>query len=201
VSKSLPFDVDDYDEVNRIFCRWVECGEDVDRRNIDIWTYCYVQRFFTVQFVRSSRWMRSDADRLIDVTLRRLRESRGQLRNPRLYTFWVATACRNAYSTFLRRTHFDELEDPDSVIAEPMDSNPYDLGTMYEALEAAIERLPAFLRQTARMRLVEGRTYREIAKHTGRPIPTLRSYANRAQAVLREDPQIRRVFGEIRSQA
>ncbi len=198
VSTSLPFGVDDYTEVNRTYLRWVERCGDSDRRFIEIWTYCYVQRFFARQFQRSPEWMRSDADRLIDTTLQRLRAARYQLRDPERYAYWVISVCRNAHFTYLRGRRLDGLADPDSLIAEPTVSSQYDVAAMYEALEFGIARLPVFLRDAARLRLVEGKPYREIAARTGKSIPTLRSYANRALSALRRDAHVRRVFDEMR---
>lgn len=201
VSTSLPFGVDDYAEVNKTYQRWVERREAGDRRSIDIWTYCYVQRFFALQFQRSPEWMRSDADRLIDTTLQRLRTARHQLRRPERYTFWVISVCRNAHLTYLRGRRLDGLADPDSIVAEPTVSSRYDIARMYEALDFGIDRLPAFLRDAARLRLIEVKPYQEIAAITGQSVPTLRSYVNRALLALRRDPQFRRVFDEMRDRS
>ena len=198
VSNSLPFGVDEYEKVNKTYERWVRHREVEDGRNVDVWTYCFVQRYFALQFLRSSRWMRSDADRLIDVTLQRLRIARYQLRNPDRYTSWVVSTCRNTFLTYVRTRRIDGLDDPDTLVAEPSRADRYDIAVMYEALSIGIERLPEFLQDAARLRLIEAKPYREIARLTGRPIPTLRSYANRALIALRKDPVVRRVFDEIR---
>ncbi len=198
VSTSLPFGVDDYTEVNRTYRRWLELREACDHRHIEIWTYCYVQRFFALQFQRSPDWTRSDADRLVDTTLMRLRSARYQLRDPDRYTFWVISVCRNAHLTYLRGRRVDGLVDPDSLVAEPIESSPYDITRMYAALEFGIGRLPVFLRDAARLRLIEGKPYREISARTGRSVATLRSYVNRALYALRRDTRLRRVFDEMR---
>lgn len=198
VSKSLPFGVDDYEEVNKTHRRWVEHGRMEDRRNVDIWTYCYVQRYFALQFLRSKGWIRSDADRLIDITLTRLRVASYQLRNPDRYTSWVASTCRNMYLTYIRSKQLDGLADPDSIVAEPQSTMRYDIAVMYAALELGIDRLPEFLQAPARLRLIEGRPYRDISRRTGQSVPTLRSYANRALVALRRDPVVRKVFEEMR---
>jgi len=198
VSASLPFGVDDYAEVNKTYLRWVERCEDSDRRFIEIWTYCYVQRFFAHQFQRTPEWMRSDADRLIDKTLQRLRVARYQIRDPERYAYWVISVCRNAHLTYLRGRRLDGLADPDGLVAEPTVSSRYDVAVMYDVLELGIGRLPAFLRDAARLRLVEGKPYKEIAARTGQSIPTLRSYTNRALSALRRDAQGRRVCDEMR---
>jgi len=198
VSTSLPFGVDDYAEVNKTYRRWVEHRKVNDHRLIEVWTYCFVQRFFALQFMRSPEWTRSDADRLVDITLQRLRASSYQLRNPDRYTSWVASSCRNAYLTYVRGRRLDGLDDPDILVSEPDISNRYDVAAMYGVLELGIRRLPVFLRATARLRLVEGKPYGEISTRTGQSIPTLRAYVNRALETLRRDPQVRRVFDEMR---
>ena len=145
--------------------------------------------------------MFDDADRLIDRTLQRLRVARYQIRDPERYAYWVMSVCRNAHLTYLRGRRLDGLADPDSLVAEPTVSSRYDVAVMYDALELGIGRLPVFLRDAARLRLVEGKPYREIAAETGQSIPTLRSYANRALFALRRDVQVRRVFDEMRSRS
>ena len=69
---------------------------------------------------------------------------------------------------------------------------------MQESINRAIEALPDFLRDVARMRLVEHRSYRAIQQETGRPLPTLRTYVNRAMAQLRRNPRLQVLFEEMR---
>ena len=59
VARHLPFDVRDVDAANDAFARWRETGEGL--REVDLWAYCYVQRYFLAQFVRE-RGAASDVD-------------------------------------------------------------------------------------------------------------------------------------------
>lgn len=198
VSTSLPFGVDEYEQVNRVYGKWVREGNPSDRREVDVWTYCYVQRYFEVQSMRSSHALRSDADRLVDVTLRKLERVTYQLRQPERYTSWVSSICRNTYRTYVRTRRIRELNDPELLVSESENTGGYDVSTMYDALNTAIRHLPDFLRPIATMRFVESKSYREMAAVTGKSIPTLRSYTNRALNVLRADARVRSVFDEIR---
>ncbi|HKL88843.1 MAG TPA: hypothetical protein VJ884_07535, partial [Salinibacter sp.] len=42
----LPFAVDDSDAANDVFRRWRENGDPEAERLVDMWTYCFVCRYF-----------------------------------------------------------------------------------------------------------------------------------------------------------
>ena len=47
VARHLPFSLDDVSAVNRTFVRWLDKRRRRDGRLIQLWTYCYVHRYFT----------------------------------------------------------------------------------------------------------------------------------------------------------
>ena len=64
-----------------------------------------------------------------------------------------------------------------------------------EVIEAALRLVPDHMRAAARLKFVDGRTHREIAKSFGRPIGTVKSHVRRAAIIMR------RHFGEQHSDA
>ena len=67
-----------------------------------------------------------------------------------------------------------------------------------DTLICAIDALPAFLRDVARMRLLDNCSYSAIQEATGKPLPTLRTYVNRALERLRGDATLRALLVEMR---
>ena len=58
---------------------------------------------------------------------------------------------------------------------------------LHLALVNAIERLPQFLKATARMKYVENLSYEEISRIIGKRVPTVRSYVHKICSRLRAD--------------
>ena len=51
----------------------------------------------------------------------------------------------------------------------------------------AIDRLPNFLQEVARLYFTQQRKYDEIGQITGKPVPTIRAYVNKAVKRFRQD--------------
>ncbi len=66
--------------------------------------------------------------------------------------------------------------DPEAVL---------DVGERDAALHAAIEALPAHLRDAVRMRYIDDLSYDQIAAATGRPASTVRTHLHRGLTHLR----------------
>jgi len=77
---------------------------------------------------------------------------------------------------------------PDGIVAEP-DAAEVERDSLaaVEAVANAIERLPGYLRDVARMKLLDGYTYEQISAELDRPPPILRAYFHRALLRLRKD--------------
>ncbi len=197
VAGFLPFALDDYDRVNAEWGAAMREGAEEARRTVDVWTYCYVSRYFALKFVRSGQPTLSDVDRLIERALRKIRLGATRLRSPGRYTSWVNTICRNAYLNYVRSYRLEWLDDPENVVAESGPAEPYDVGLLAETLSKVIDELPQFLRDTARLRFIRGLTYREISAQTGQTVPTSRSYANKSLKLIRDHPRVRRILAEL----
>jgi hypothetical protein len=172
VSDALPFEMDDYDQVNRTFSAGAELSSNDVYPDVDVWTYCYVSRFFALKFVRSRHPTSADLDRLIDQVFVRIRRGSSNLRTPGRYTSWVNTVCRNAYLNYLRSYKMERLDDPENIVSESHLGEAYDVSLVTEALISAID---------------------ELNIRTGQPIANLRSYANKALRRLRKNPRLREI--------
>jgi RNA polymerase sigma-70 factor (ECF subfamily) len=69
-----------------------------------------------------------------------------------------------------------ERETPDSALDER---------ASLEVVEEALRLVPDHMRAAARLKFVDGRTHREIAKRFGRPIGTVKSHVRRAAIIMR----------------
>lgn len=198
VAGVLPFRLDDYDRVNEVFAASTQAvdGEE-SKRQIDVWTYCFVSRYFAVQFLRSGQPLWSDLDRLIDRAFVKIRRGASNLHSPGRYASWVNTVCRNVYLNYIRSYRLEWLEDPENIVAESTHAEGYDMGLLADTLSRVIDDLPPFLQEAARLRLFAGLSYREISARTGRPVATLRSYANKSLKLIRGHPQLRRILDEM----
>jgi DNA-directed RNA polymerase specialized sigma24 family protein len=118
VAGVLPFRLNDYNRVNEAFAASKSPESDELKRQVDIWTYCFVSRYLALQFSRSGRASWSDLDRLIDKVLVKIRRGSADLRAPGKYSSWVSTVCRNSYLNYVRSYQLEWLSDPESIVAE-----------------------------------------------------------------------------------
>lgn len=184
----LPFELLDTSAANALYVRYSEHGTAHERRLVDVWTYCYIRRYYLVKIIQQSHYSVADLDRLTSKVYQRVLEKREALTSNTRYANWVSVVCKNSYINYLRQQQrtpevFEEEWMPGVTLNDP--------GLVLQVVLAAIARLPEFLREVARLRLVEEYSYEEIADITGRDLPTLRAYANKAVKRLRVDPAIR----------
>src|SRR5690606_37722063 len=104
VAEHLPFHVDDVEAATRAFARWWESRADADLRTIEVWLYCYTQRYVLLRLLREAHVPPSEVDRLIEAVFLRARDGLGQIDEPAHFTHWVNVVCRNAYLNGRRRT-------------------------------------------------------------------------------------------------
>ena len=193
VTERLPFSVDDSDAANEAFRRW-KVDDDADaERTVDLWTYCYVCRYFLGKAAGGAFERAAAPDRLITRTYEKVREKRDSVRNPDQYASWVSVVCKN---TFLNHTRRDRT--PQSIEAEGGPTLQAEktrktdtIGFVRESLEAAIDRLPNYLQEPARLYFLENRDFEEISDEVGKPVPTIRTYKHKAVQRLREDETLR----------
>ncbi|MDX1418854.1 MAG: sigma-70 family RNA polymerase sigma factor [Rubricoccaceae bacterium] len=194
LARRLPFPLEDFDAVNRTFCRWAARREDADLELLEVWLYCYVQRFVVVRLLHLGPLGAGETDRIIGQIYDRAREF-DKVAEPERFTHWLSVVCKNTYLNALRRRYQPAALDEDALLDNPVDAEPglyeMDRAHLRHALAEAFRALPQSLRDVARMRLLEQRPYDEIAEATGHPLPTVRTYAAKAVRRLREDPNLR----------
>ncbi len=198
VAARLPFHVDDFDRANEAFLRWRASGSPRDLEVVELWTYCYTRRYFIAKFLRDSAYGPADLDQLVGKAFAKARDNLDRVQQPERFASWVSVICRNVFVNFLRRyrdhTAFDETHMVATSHTEPFEN---DRLAARRAVERAVERLPPTLQEVARMKFLEGRSYDEIGEATARPPASLRAFAHKAVARLREDPALRALLQEI----
>lgn len=189
IASRLPFHLNETEHVNAAYRRWREQGEQEAKYIVELWTYCFVRRYFLYKFVRySDRDYSADMDGLIETVYVKVQESQRTIADPARYAGWVSVVCRRAFLNYLRGRNLQVSLDQEKgahLRAEDLHGDP---GLVMEGLQQAIGRLPEFLREVAYLRFVEDHTYPEIGHITGKPLPTIRSYVNKALAKIRSDP-------------
>jgi RNA polymerase sigma factor (sigma-70 family) len=61
---------------------------------------------------------------------------------------------------------------------------------VHEAFVEAIERLPEYLQEPARLYFLENREFEEISEAVGKPVATIRTYKHKALKKLRTDERL-----------
>ncbi len=198
VAAHLPFHVDELDRANEAFLRWRASGSPRDLELVELWTYCYTRRYFIAKFLRDSAYGATDLDQLVGRAFTKARQNFEQVRQPDRFASWVSVICRNVFVNFVRRyrehTPLDEARTPAPPRPETFE---HDRLAARQAAERAVDRLPPSLRDIARMRFLEDRSYEEIGEATGRPLASLRAFAHKAVVRLREDPELVALLQEI----
>lgn len=189
----LPFSVDDTDAANEAFRKWNE-GEDTNSgRIVDLWTYCYICRYFLTKAAQDKFDNASDADELITRAYRKVQENRENVRDPQCYASWVSVICKNTFLNYTRRERFSESidneEGPELVVNE---APPVaEVGFVRQAFMQAIERLPKYLQEPAQLYFLEHKEFEEISEAVGKPVATVRTYKHKATKHLRNDDTLR----------
>lgn len=201
----LPFGLDDSEQAGAAFRRWRECCAEehcakeacaeertAARRIVDVWTYCFVRRYFLAKFASYPSCPASDLDELIGHAYRKIEQRRTGVREPTRYPHWVSVVCKNVYLNYVRRERptprsIEAREGPALVSEERVRG---DMGLAKKVVAAAVRRLPGYLQPVARLRFLEARSYQAISRETGTAVSTARSYASRARRRLRADPDL-----------
>jgi len=188
----LPFSLDESERVNETYARYAAQNRLPDAQMVDLWTYCYIRRYFLIKFIRSGGFRSSELEQVVEKTYRKVDEARGRLQHNDRYAQWVSVVCRNAFYNFVsRRLRLTPLEDIVEIKAAAPDVElDVDSGALFLALTAAIEQLPPFLQQTARMRFVENLSYEEIGRILGKRAPTIRSYIHKICQRFRRNKEL-----------
>jgi DNA-directed RNA polymerase specialized sigma24 family protein len=197
----LPFGLEDAEQVGAAFRRFQNADDGEaprERRAVELWTYCFVRRYFWVKFTVKPERPASDLDELVERVYRKIEAKRATVREPGRYAHWVSVVCRNTFLNYVNREGPPDVS-LDEEHAPTLSSKKRvrgDLGLARSVVAEAIERLPDYLQPVARMRFLEERSYPSISEETGTAVPTARSYAGRARKQLREDPDVRALWNE-----
>ena len=190
-SAGLPFKVDDANAANDAFARG-RAGDPAARRLADIWAYTYVLRYMARAFARERFGDASDVDAVEDRVLRNLPRVWERVDSPDKFAHYVMKMCKNALLTHRARRK-TTVEADDTTLPPDVDDerHAHDAVVVRRDVAAAIAELPDAVRVVAEMKVLGGMSFEEIAHATGHPLPTIRTYASKANARLREHPTLR----------
>jgi RNA polymerase sigma factor (sigma-70 family) len=193
----IPFSVDDTDQVNDLyFANYSERTAENDEV-IDVWTYCYIRRYFQLKYARDFDGSLADYEKLIAECFRKVHKGRPGLGLTSRYANWVSVICKNTFLNHVRsKRRYVSIERSNTPLFgnEPGAGEELDTRLVFAALKQAIERLPSFLQTIATRRIVDEQDYSTIAEETGKAIPTVRSYVNKALIRLRNDARFMKYF-------
>lgn len=191
VARQLPFSIDDVAAINDAFVRSLSAPSRTTLRPVLLWTYCFVRRYYLLKIAAQPSLSAVDLEVLMDQAYRRIDRSRTSIRDTRRYAQWVSVVCRHLFLNYLKR-HPQVACDPDAIATLYVDGCEPQLDDQraYAEIEKAILRLPAFIQEVARLRLVDEVPYDEIAILTNKSVPTVRSFFCKALHALRADPQV-----------
>lgn len=190
LTDQLPFELANIDEANAVFERWVEHETATAKRRVDIWTYCYVVQYFYVKSVHDEVRDASDVDDLVTQAYEKVNENRSDLRDPARYAHWVSVICKRIFLNYAR-TRFNKasIDAPDGPRLPPVASTQVtsDIGFTRQVILDAIDRLPEYLQDTARLYFLEEQTFSEISDEIGKAVTTVRAYKHKVVKRLRDD--------------
>jgi RNA polymerase sigma factor (sigma-70 family) len=188
----LPFSIDDTDAANGAFRRWRNGGGPDAERLVDLWTYCYVCQYFLNKSTQGSLNNPSDADELITRAYRKIQKNRDSVRVPDRYANWVSVVCKNTFLNYTRREQFSESieEEEGPILTAKEEKTVAEVGFVREAFDEAIDRLPEYLQEPARLYFLEDREFEEISEAVGKPVATVRTYKHKAVKHLRTDEKL-----------
>lgn len=189
----LPFSVDDTEAANEAFRRWQEEKDPSAQRLVDLWTYCYVCRYFLAKSHGDAFESASAPDELITRTYEKIQENRDGVRDPDRYTNWVSVVCKNTFLNYTRRERVtDSINEEKGPILRADESGIPEKGFVRKAFAEAIDRLPEYLQEPARLYFLEHREVEEISESIGEPVPTVLTYKHKATKKLRNDKRLQK---------
>lgn len=201
VTDLLPFHLEETEPVNQAFLRWRQRQTTDDKRLVDTWTYCFIYRYFLVKLASSASSMPLALDRLVANAFDDVQGNLQRIHRPGCYTNWVSTICRNTFVSHLRSQRSTvslEIGGPLLIDEPPPSTQVRDASIIYRSIRAAIEALPSYLREVARMRLLENCSYGFIREETGQSLQTLRAYVSKALIQLRRNPRLQLLLEEMK---
>ncbi|MDT0631532.1 sigma-70 family RNA polymerase sigma factor [Rubrivirga sp. S365] len=190
VAARLPFSVDDYGAAAAAFVRWRAGGGAADWEAAVTWAYCYSLRYLYVRFAREPAAASADVEAVVDRTFMRVLDKLDEVRDPSKFPQFVSVVCKRALLTYRERCRPTAALDEERMAAPPRPEY-LDGDLVRWAVGRAVDALPPALRVVARMRLLDGAPYADVARATGHALPTVRTYLSKAVRRLRDDPHLR----------
>ncbi len=189
----LPFSVDDTEAANDAFRDWRERDDVQSGRLVDLWTYCYICRYFLTKAAQDKFHNASDADELITEAYQKVQGNRENVRDPDCYASWVSVICKNTFLNYTRRDRFSESINDEEGPELAVDEAPpvAEVGFVRQAFAQAINRLPNYLQEPAQLYFLEHKEFEEISEAVGKPVATVRTYKHKATKHLRNDDTLR----------
>ncbi|MFN3596196.1 MAG: RNA polymerase sigma factor [Rubricoccaceae bacterium] len=194
LAAALPFDAHDVQAANEAFGRWCETQDEADRYPVELWAYWYVNRYFVLRFAAERTAGPSDLDAIVTRVFGRLQNALPRISDARKFASYVSVACKNALRNYRRdRRPTDEIFDDTATTVQEA-ANGHDRTLVRRTIEHGLARLPVGVAEVARLRFLDDMAYEEIAAYTGRPVASVRAYASKALARLREMPEIQQLY-------
>ena len=192
LSRQLPFHLDDVEKVNNTFVIWKKYRRKRDKRIIDLWTYCFVRRYFAIKLIRKKLVDVTDMDILVGKVYTKIVKTHESVKDENKFASWVSVICLNHFKNHLRamKQHVPLMLDDNQVRPHLVQEPRFDMPFIYQTVQAAISRLPPYLQRATYLRFVEEMTYREISEAIGRDVQVVRSYIHKAIQRLRVDPEL-----------
>lgn len=190
VAKHLPFAPDDFKAANALFVRWKVHAQPADKRLVDIWTYCYIRRYFTAKFVRYTFLPATDLDAVISKADGYVRNQINAVKDAEKFAAWLSVVCKNVFIRYFEqhksRTYASIDQVPEAYFSEPP-AYASELEILQKMVEASISKLAPALQEIARLRILQHKEYGEIAEIIGKDVSTIRTYFHKITTALRKD--------------
>lgn len=198
LARELPFDFSDVEAAGRTFAECRVRNVALACRLAQVWAYVYVLRYFTTRFTFDTQRDPVDCDRLVADCFERILGGMDGLEHDERFPAWVSVVCKNTFRSYLRTRAVYTLALPDDETLsgdEPADDLDPTFTRM--AITRAIGKLPDYLRDLARRRLLEDASYEDLAAESGHPVEVVRAYVNKAMTRLRQDAGVRMAAGRL----
>ena len=82
LASRLPFHLDESNRINEAYSRYAASGRRKDRLLVDIWTYCYIRRYFLIKFLKNRSFRSAELDQVVERTYRKVRRPLWPLDHP-----------------------------------------------------------------------------------------------------------------------
>ncbi|MBX7152944.1 sigma-70 family RNA polymerase sigma factor [bacterium] len=196
-TKNLSFSINDLARVNELYHQWRQENSSNTIRELEIWAYCWIRRYFIRKFVKGKIQDISDTEQLIEDVFIAFFKKHHTLKNTRVLTHWISVICKYRYLNYVRAWYpvseklLEEAEEETEVDFENDILTVIDSKNLYqEVVSKEMNHLPEYIQAIVRKKIWEGKSYDEIATETGYSVETVRAYYSRALKELRHSESL-----------